>query len=43
MPADVRTAFKFVAESSGALSSEDAESYLTNLERANRYLIETWS
>lgn len=43
MPTDVRNALKFVAESCGNLSADEAEAFLTNLTRANRYLVETWS
>mmetsp|Transcript_28813 Transcript_28813/g.72502 ORF Transcript_28813/g.72502 Transcript_28813/m.72502 type:complete len:599 (+) Transcript_28813:171-1967(+) len=43
MPADVRDAFRTVLMQEGSMSEPEADLYLRQLDRAERYQIETWA
>ena len=43
MPADVRNALKGVVHNQSGRSEEQAEEYIKDMERTNRYQAETWN
>jgi len=43
MPQDVRAAFKIIIAKEAKLSEEETETYIKQLEKFDRYVVETWS